>query len=775
MPNRRAPGYSAILRAMTKKAQTVRHYRRFFWQLAVVMLVLAALGLAWLDAMVRHRFDAHQWQLPARVYARPVELYVGQPLEDQHLERLLGLMRYQRITGAPLPGSFERVGNGWHLHSRSFSGSDGGERAQHIRLRVADDRVVSLRDGQGAALPLARLEPLQVGSIHPGHSEDRVLVRLEEVPSGLSDLLLAVEDQGFHSHHGISLRGMTRALVSNLRSGSVRQGGSTLTQQLVKNFWLTRERTFSRKLIEIPMAILLELHYSKEQILETYLNEVYLGQDGRRAIHGMGLAANFWFGRPLQELEVHQFALLVGMLQGPSLYDPRRRPERARARRDTVLQVGYREGLLDQRQLQAALARPLDVVPVTETALYAFPAFVDLVRRQLARDYSPGQLSSDGLIIHSTLDVLAQLAAEQALARGLLAQDPDGQRQLNGALVITSPEQGDVLAVVGDRLPRSGGFNRALDALRPIGSLAKPPLVLAALEQPRRYHLATLVEDEPIELTMANGDIWAPGNFDGQSLGPLPLLRVLTESRNQAIAHLGTDMGLEPFVAMLRRLGVQRDLPRYPSMLLGSLELSPFEVAVMYQTLASGGFRTPLRAITDVLDHNGRPVARYPVSVQQVVEPDVAWLLQWAMMEVLDNGTGRHVPMPEGFRAAGKTGTSDGNRDGWFAGFTGSHLAVVWVGRDDNQPARVGGSFSALPIWRDAMTSVPQRPLNTEPPAGIEWVWMDADGQRRSGPDCDDARRYPMLVASIPEASNRCGRASESQGGVRGWLRRWFD
>jgi penicillin-binding protein 1B len=747
-------------------------WRRLIWQLFAVVMVAGLLGLAWLDALVRQRFENHQWQLPARVYARPVELYSGREMTEQNLQQLLELLRYRPDSAAREPGSFARFEGGVLLHTRGFRDSDGGESAQLLRLRIDGPRIGKLTDGAGRPVPVARLEPLQIGSIHPGHSEDRVLVRLEEVPPLLVHMLMATEDRSFHEHHGISFRGLARAVFANLRAGEVEQGGSTLTQQLVKNFWLTRERTLSRKLVEIPMAVLLELHYSKAQILETYLNEVYLGQDGGRAIHGMGLGAQFYFGRPLTELEPHQFAMLIGLLKGPSYYDPRRHPERARQRRDTVLQAAAQQQLLDDKALSYFRNKSLDVVPRGASALYAFPHFIDLVRRQLARDYPEKVLASEGLIIHSTLDVLAQLVAEQKLADFLVPH-----KELNGAVIITAPDQGDVLALVGDKSPRSAGFNRALDAQRPIGSLAKPAVVLAALQQPKKFHLGSQVTDGPFEVRMEGGQVWQPKNFDNQSLGAMSITDALAQSRNQAIARLGLDAGLGEVIRTFQKLGVQSRIPPYPSIFLGSLNLSPFETAVMYQTIATGGQRTPLRAITDVLDRHGQALARYPVRPEQVIDPEVAYLLQWALRQAMTQGTGRYAvsQLPEKLVVAGKTGTSDGQRDAWFAGFSGSHLALVWLGRDDNGDSGFTGSSGPLRIWTGIMASLPQRPMRLAPPAGVELVWLDREGIRRSARGCDGAREYPMLAASVPQESSTCGKVQSVPGGVKRWFKGLFD
>ncbi|MGI9574377.1 penicillin-binding protein 1B [Alloalcanivorax xenomutans] len=761
-----------------KKKSSARRWisGRFLAKVLAVGLVAMAAGLIYLDALVQERFDSHVWQLPARVYARPVELYPGRVLSRADMLKMLELMRYRQAPGAPTPGSYSVNGNRLIIHTRGFRDSDGGEPSQRLNLRLGGGEIASLQAGQGGSL--ARLEPMQIGSIHPGHSEDRVYVPLDRVPPLMVKMLLATEDQDFYEHHGVSLRGLARAMLANIKAGRLVQGGSTLTQQLVKNFWLTQDRTLLRKLVELPMAVLLELHYSKEQILEAYINEVYLGQDGSRSIHGMGLGAQFYFGRPLEELEPHQLATLVGLLKGPSWYDPRRRPERSLKRRNTVLQVARQQGALSEEELHRFSKRGLEVVPRGESPLYAFPAFIDLVRRQLARDYPPEVLGVDGLRIHSTLDVLAQLAAEKALRDHLENKDPGGKNHLNGAVVVVAPTQGDVLAVVSNRRSREHGFNRALDAVRPIGSLVKPAVVLAALEQPEKYSLATIVNDEPLSVPLRNNEPWQPKNFDNKSLGPMPIHDVLVRSRNQALARLGMEVGLSKVAETLKTLGVQRDIPLYPSILLGSLGLTPFEVAMMYQPLATGGFSTPLRSITDVLDKDGQPIARYPITTEEVLPQEPVFVLQQAMQDVVDQGTGRGVraKLPASVKVAGKTGTSDNFRDAWFAGFSANHLAVVWVGRDDNSPAGVSGSSGAVPVWAQLMASLPQRSLSQKPPAGVEWVWMDPSGTLVSGEGCDGAHRYPMLTASIPEEADRCGsRDGDKKKGVLQWFKGWFD
>ncbi len=388
------------------------------------------------------------------------------------------------------------------------------------------------------------------------------------------------------------------------------------------------------------------------------------------------------------------------------------------------------------------------------------------MRRQLARDYPPEVLGEDGLRIHSTLDVLAQLASESALRDHLNRIDGSGER-LNGSVVVVAPSQGDVLALVSSRKPRDHGYNRALDAVRPIGSLVKPAVMLTALKQPKQYSLATPIPDEPISVPLPNGTTWTPQNFSGESHGPIPLLDVLVHSRNQATVQLGMEMGPGKVVRTLDQLGVQRKVPAYPSILLGSIGMTPFEVAMWYQPLATGGFATPLRSITDVLDKDGEPLARYPVETREVIDSGPAFLTQWAMQQVVNEGTGRGARkvLPPELRVAGKTGTSDEYRDAWFAGFSGNHLAVVWVGRDNNRNAQVTGATGALPVWSQLMSSLPQTSLPEAPPPAWKWCGWTRPATRpaaRAAPAPAVIRCWKPRFRKRATVAARCARPARA-------------
>ncbi len=736
--------------------------RRFAPPLLASLLLMFSAYVYYLDVNVRSQFEGRRWAVPASVYARPLELYPGAPLGRERLLEELQALGYLRSDRPEGPGEFAAGGGKVVLATRSFRFWDGPEEARRMELRFRDGVLQEMVDlATGRSVPMARLEPRLIGKIYPAHHEDRVLVRLEEVPPGLIDALLAVEDQGFYSHHGIAPRSILRAIWANLRAGRTVQGGSTLTQQLVKNFYLTSERTLWRKFNEAIMALLLELHYDKDEILEAYLNEIYLGQDGQRSIHGFGLAARFYFGRPLQELRLSQMALLVGMVKGPSYYDPRRNPQRALQRRNLVLRLLADRGEIGLRQARAASSEPAGVVPLKVGGITPYPAFMELVRRQLYRDYRDDDLRSEGMQIFTTLDPQIQAAAEQAVSGRLEELErsrgmPEGE--LEGAALVTEPSSGEILAVVGGRNARFAGFNRALNAVRPIGSLIKPAIYLAALELPGRYTLITPLDDSPLTLKWPNGDSWSPANYDGESHGEVPLYLALAHSYNLATVRLGLQLGVEEVLDTVQRLGVYRPLNSYPSVLLGAAELTPLEVAQMYQTIANGGFRSPLRAIREVLTAGGEPLQRYPLDIEQAADPGAVYLLGRALQAVAREGTARILDRELGeLEIAGKTGTTDGLRDSWFAGFTGDRLAVVWVGRDDNRSTGLSGSSGALLVWRDMIRSLRTQPLQLVAPQGVHQVWVEPWIGLRSREQCPGAVWLPFISGSEPEEYSGCG------------------
>lgn len=700
---------------------------------SALFLLLTVPYILGLNEQITERFEGRRWELPARIYARPLEMYVGKTLSLGSLNKELKLLSYRQTKTAGKSGEYSINGSEVSIYSRAFPFPDVLQPATRVKLKITDGSITSLEDAaSGHQLGIFRLEPIHYASIYPSHNEDRLLVKLKNVPELMLKTLLLVEDRNFRQHRGIRPTAIIRAAIANLRAGKTVQGGSTLTQQLVKNIFLSSEQTILRKVNEAIMALLLEYHYSKDEILETYINEIYLGQDGKRAIHGFAMASRFYFGRDLDELEPDQLALLVGIVKGASYYNPRHQPQRALARRNRVLDMlASSESNLSREEIVRLQKKPLGVTRESSSTIGSFPAFVQLVRRQLARDYKDEDLRSEGLSIFTTLDPTIQRQTEESLARELATiegrQGIETKNSLQGAMVIASVDQGEVVAVVGDRLPHQAGFNRALDMKRPIGSIIKPAVFLTALARPDTYNLLTTVYDTPTKVQLTGEKDWEPGNYDHLFHGPLPLIQALIHSYNVATVQLGMELGLDAVIETMKNLGVRQEVSPYPSLLLGAVELPPIEVLQMYQTIAAGGYQTPLRAILAVTDQNNTTLQRYPLTVRQTMDPSAVLCLTSALQAVTTMGTASSLQqlLPQGLTVAGKTGTTDNLRDSWFAGFSGSHVAVTWVGRDDNSPTGLTGATGALGVWADTVSKIYTTPLQPQDSDGIEWYYAD--------------------------------------------------
>ncbi len=734
--------------------------------------------LIWLNHVVTSEFEGHKWDLPSRVFARPLSLYPGLQLSPQALETELSVAGYRPSGNAAQAGTFSVSGSRYHVFRRSFSFDDGTQPALRFIVDLTGGEVIALLDGSGSqALELVRLDPAEIASIFPLHDEDRTLIAIKDVPELLLTGLQAVEDRDFRRHHGIHLRAIARALLANIKAGKTVQGGSTLTQQLVKNYYLSNERTLLRKINEAFMALLLEAHYEKAEILEAYLNEIYLGQQGSHGIHGFGRASEFYFGQPLDQLATEQLALLIGLVRGASLYNPRRNPDRSMQRRNRVLQIFNETGLISDQAAAAATTRPLGVTREPRSVRSRYPAFIDLVRRQLRSDYREEDLRNEGLRIFTTLSPSDQEAAERAVVEGLESLADRGLPEtLQSALVLADVASGEVRALVGDRMPRRDGFNRALNARRQIGSVIKPLVYLVALEHDEDYNLLTRIRDEPITLTQPDGSTWSPANYDKRSHGELSLLEALTRSYNQATVRLGLNIGVNHLISKLQQLGVSAAIDAVPSTLLGAVELTPIEVAQIYQSVAAGGFTVRLRAVTAVQTPDARTLNRYPLRLMPLPRRDAVAVLNYALTQVVETGTARALPglLGSTVTIAGKTGTTNERRDSWFVGYTRDRIAVIWVGLDDNSPAGVTGGNAALRLWARLFRALPLNPVDLDMPEGAYWTWVDPQLNALSDESCAGAVQLPFIAGTEPRSQTRCLERLDKRGRKSLW-RKWFD
>jgi len=750
---------------------------RLFLLFCGISLGLLAPWVLYLNYQVTTEFEGRKWDLPSRVYARALEVYPGALLTLPDLRVELEAAGYREAKSVTQPGQFRMQGGTVEVWRRGFRFQDGLEGEQHVELVLTGQSVKSVRAASnGQELGLFRLEPAEIASIYPLEKEDRTLVRIADVPPLLVTGLQAVEDRNFKHHPGVDARGIARAAWANLRAGKAVQGGSTLTQQLVKNYFLTHERTVLRKVNEAIMAILLEIHYDKAEILEAYLNEVFLGQQGAYAVHGFGRAAEFYFDEPLKDLDPEQVALLVGLVKGASFYNPRRHPERAKARRDQVLADFAETGLLTPEAARAAAERPLGVTPSPRTRGTRYLSFVDLVRRQLSQVYAEDDLRSEGLRVFTTLAPFEQEKAQAAVSRGLADLAQRGlSADLQGALVLADTATGEVRALVGDRDGDRPGFNRAIHARRQVGSVIKPLVYLLALEHPDSYNLLTRIEDAPIPLRQPDGSTWSPDNFDKVSHGRVSLLEALTLSYNQATVRLGLEVGVNSMVSRIAQLGVNADVDPVPSVFLGAVELTPLEVTQVYQSLANGGFSVPLRSVVAVQTPGGDELVRYPMRLLPQPHREAIGVLNYALTQVVERGTAKALPglLGKSLTVAGKTGTTNDRRDSWFVGYTRNRVAAAWVGLDDNRPAGVTGSNAAMRLWARLFRDLAVEPVDLRVPDGAHYLWVDAANGKLSAEGCPGAVQLPYVDGSEPRDTTACGATAQEKDKESLW-KKWF-
>lgn len=731
------------------------------FKVVMSLLGIFILYVIYLDFEVRSQFDGRKWSVPARVYARPLELYVGKPLSHEQFKFELKNSGYRHSEDSIKTGQYQKDGDDYRIVIREFDFWDGHQPPRYIKVIIEDGFISDVTDFRDKTdIAVVRLEPAIMGRIYPSHREDRMLVKLEDVPEHLITALVAVEDRQFYSHIGINPKAIVRAMFANIRAGRIVQGGSTLTQQLVKNFFLNKKRSYLRKINEAIMALLLEVHYEKNEILEAYLNEIYLGQDQKRAIHGFGLASRFYFDKPIHSLELSEISTLIAMVKGPSYYDPWKRTDRVVKRRNNVISLLAEQDAITLTQARIEKEKSLNIVKRSKKITSTYPAYMDLLRRQLQQDYDKEDLTSEGLQIFSTFDPYIQKITEQVVKRKIqqLDRERNLDNKLQGAVIVTNTNNADVLAVVGDKQPTYAGFNRALDAMRSVGSLIKPAVYLTALQQKDKYSLVTTVEDKNITLKSQDGTLWSPRNYSGESHGEIPLFKALISSYNQATVRLGLSLGFEPIVDTLRNLGIQREIPPYPSMLLGAVAMSPFEVTQMYQTLSGEGFITPLHTIRKVLTSTGEPLKHYQVKIVQGVDETSVRVINSALHEVTRQGTARSLQwrLPKSLKVAGKTGTTNDTRDSWFAGFSGEHLIVAWLGTDDNQSTGLTGSSGALPIWSGIMSKIRTRPFSFAFDDKLEYKKVEATKGLLVEDGCSTGAYLAFRKSTVPNQYTSC-------------------
>ncbi len=729
-------------------------------KLAVLGAKLSLVGLAviivtgiYLDSQVRSRFDGQLWELPAVVYGRVMYLANGEPVTIKELRKELDLLNYKKVRNPVHPGEFSASSTRIEMIRRPFEFEDGSEPARHVMVSFDAHGVTGLKmEDSGKQLGFLRIEPKLLGMLESGGEEQRLFLPRERFPELLVEALLTTEDRDFYQHEGVSLTAIARAAVANLRAGRTVQGGSTLTQQLAKNLFLTRDKTLWRKIREAYIALIIDYRYSKDRILEAYLNEVYVGQNQGQAVHGFPLAARLYFGRPIQELTVDQLALLVGMVKGPSYYNPWRFPERALERRDLVLKLMLEANLLTGEQYNTAASRPLGIKKKPSLSTRQ-PAYFDLLRTEIKERVGDHFNPDSGLRVFSTLDPLSQKLAEEAVVEKVPALSKRAGKGLEAAVVIADRQSGEIRAMVGGNRPGYAGFNRALYGSRQVGSLAKPPVYLAALSEPDKFSLVTPLPDKPITLKGSQGSVWTPRNYDRKFRGEVPLMDALAKSLNVPTVNLGMAVGLDKVINIMTKLGVPKgEVPRLPSILLGAYTLTPYQVTQMYQSIGSGGREAPLTALRSVVTQQGEVLYRNWPKSREVVSQQAAWLTVYAMKKAVKEGTARYLNPSFGWAGiAGKTGTTDNNRDSWFVGIDGREVVTVWLGKDDNKSTGLTGSSGALRVYASYMQKRQPEPLQLTWPKQVTTLPFALNGGEYSL-DCGSKVTFPVWDKSGKQA-----------------------
>lgn len=688
---------------------------------------------------------------PSRLYGAPEILAAGQPMRVSHLTRILEALGYRATEeDATAAGRYRAGDDRVAVRLRRRMTPAGPIAGQTLLVQLDGGRIAGLRlDGQPAGH--AELGAAVLATWYEGESREKWPVDVQDLPEHVVQAVLAAEDSSFYWHPGVSPTGIARAALINLRRGEVAQGGSTLTQQLVKNVFLTHERSFFRKIREAVIALAVEAQHSKRSILQGYLNGIYLGGGRGVQYYGIGTAARAYFGKDATELTLEEAALIAGMIKAPAAYSPLTDPERSRERRDEVLRRMAELEWIDAARLEQALAAPVETSPLPLGARRA-SHFGDAMAVEARERFGLKRLGNRGYHLFSTLRLADQEIAEEAVVEVLEKLDRRGRDPLEAALVSVDPSTGALLAYVGGRDYAKSEFDRVSQARRQAGSSFKPIVLVAALEAGKASP-ATRLEDKP--LTLKSGmRSWTPKNSDGSFRGLVTARTVMEQSRNVPLVRLALEVGIDNIAATARRMGIESPLEEVPSLALGSAGVTPREIATVYATLASGGVKPAVHGLDRVVDAQGRSVQdlRAP-EPERVLTPQIAYITTEVLSGVVHRGTGRGV-LRYGISGplAGKTGTTNEARDNWFAGYRPDRVTVVWVGQDNPKATNLSGSRAAIPIWgRFMKEALPEIKLRDFPePDGIEHATICRDSGLSALPHCPRRLRESFLPGQKP-------------------------
>ncbi|QCI18755.1 penicillin-binding protein 1B [Buchnera aphidicola] len=705
---------------------------RLLGYIFILILILIIFYGFFLYIKIRNLIDGKVWNLPTSIYSRIINLEPGSIFSKNEVETLLKKNMYRKVNRIMFPGEYNIYGNNIQFIRRAFDFPDIRESELYVKLVFKKNSLLKIQNIENCRdFNFFRLEPKLINVLNSFNGKKRIYLPRSKYPMILIKTLLAVEDKNFYQHDGINISSIIRALLVNMMAGKTIQGGSTLTQQLVKNLFLTNVRSIYRKINEMYMALILDSFYAKDRILELYLNEVYLGQDGNEQIRGFPLASFYYFGRPIDELTLDQYALLVGMVKGASLYNPWNNPGLALNRRNLVLLTLYNQKLIDKEIYIKLSKRPLNIYP-KGFVISDHPDFLQLIQIEVKQKLKNITENLSGLKIFTTLDPLSQNAIEKAVKISIpLLKNKKQLKDLEIAMVVVDKFNGEINALIGDSNPIFSSYNRALQARRSIGSLSKPVIYLNALSNPKKYNLNTWLSDYPIAVRLENGSYWIPKNNNNAFNEQVTMLDALTHSINIPIVNLSVDIGLTALIKNWINLGISKKyLSPFPAISLGSINLTPIEVAQVFQVISNGGYKSLLSSVRFIISDNGKILYQSLPESKKIASSEAAYLTLYAMQKVVTSGTAKSLGVLfKHLSLAGKTGTTNNLVDSWFVGIDGKQIVITWIGRDNNKSTKLYGSSGAMRVYQKYLKYQYPTPLILHPPKNIRFFYMNDTGQ----------------------------------------------
>lgn len=735
-------------------------YGTFCLLIFLIALVVTSIGLyVYFSRKVEERFSGRLWSIPSYIFSDSIIIYPGQKLDAEKFVKMLEMRLYRPADRAfKAPGEYLLRKDEVEVWFRQFNFPGKELPGGRVLFRFSKGMLKEIVSADGKSRAYYELEPAELARLYGSEKECRILVSISTVPSHLKNAVIAIEDRRFYSHGGVDVIGILRALWADIKAGKVVQGGSTITQQLVKNYFLEPERSLKRKLQEALISLVIEAKFTKDQILEMYLNEIYMGQRGGVAIHGMGEAARYYFGRNVEDLTLAEAATLAGMIKAPNYYNPHEHPDRARLRRDAVLNAMSELGMISQEQLKKALAEPLSTFSFHQPVKRA-PYFVDTVIEQLKELYPPDVLAKNGLVIYTSLLPEMEVQAEVSLRTVLRELEnkkvvPGEEGTLQAVLIALQPKTGAIRALVGGRDYATSTYNRVLYARRQPGSAIKPFVYVTALRE--GWTPSSWLDDEPLLLNVG-GQIWKPQNYDRRFRGKVMLRDALEQSLNVPTVRLAMTVGLDKVVEMLRKFGFKSSVDPYPSLALGAFEVTPLELVAAYTAFANEGNQPFLVSVKEVFDSEGHREQRRHVEWSKVISPEEAFIITSILEGVVQRGTARGLrALGIDFPCAGKTGTTSDYRDSWFVGYTTDLVVLAWIGYDDNKATGLSGASGAMRIWAHFMREI--RPfINPQPfypPSGVIKVEICEASGALATPYCPSTREEYFIKGTEP--STQC-------------------